>query len=288
MQLNIALSNNPSFRSGLIAYYGDKSFLSAELYDGRIKIAFYIGNHPTSHMYSFVTVNDGLPHRIGITVDGKKCSLWIDNHTAQSIENDGKLETFALETKQYLYLGGLPPIRAARVKEAFHVKESNSFKGCISDVFVNNVSITFENALEKERITVGCANVVDLCAGVDCGKGHCEANSTSSRGFTCRCDLGYTGDTCLQRVITCNKEKFRRHHIEGDCRSVDMVKNAECVGFCGDGDQNCCAAVKTKRRRLKMICGNGQTKSTVVTIVRKCQCLNSCPARTYRSIFTRR
>ncbi|PIO65784.1 hypothetical protein TELCIR_12527, partial [Teladorsagia circumcincta] len=97
---------------------------------------------------------------------GKKCSLSIDNLAGQSIENDGKLEIFALETKQYLYIGGLPPDRAARVKESFHVKESNSFTGCISDVFVNEVAVDFENAVEKERITVGCTHVVDLCAGV--------------------------------------------------------------------------------------------------------------------------
>lgn len=37
--------------------------------------------------------------------------------------------------------------------------------GCISDVFVNEVAVDFENALEKERISVGCTDVVDLCAG---------------------------------------------------------------------------------------------------------------------------
>ncbi|VDP44918.1 unnamed protein product [Heligmosomoides polygyrus] len=151
--------------SGLLVYYGNKSFISAELYDGRIKIAFYIGNYPTSHMYSFATVNDGMPHRIEILVDGRKCSLSIDNHTVQSIENDGKLEMFSLDAKEYLYFGGLPPDLASQVKELFHVKEPRSFRG----------------------------------------------------------------------LITCNKEKFRRYHVEGDCRSVDMVKNAECAGYCGEG-----------------------------------------------------
>ncbi|KIH58159.1 hypothetical protein ANCDUO_11642 [Ancylostoma duodenale] len=95
----------------------------------RIKIAFYIGNYPASHMYSYVTVNDGLAHRIEILVKGKKCTLSIDNQKLQSIENDGKLEKFLIDTKQYLYIGGLPADRAARVKSMFHVKESHSFKG---------------------------------------------------------------------------------------------------------------------------------------------------------------
>ncbi|RCN53796.1 hypothetical protein ANCCAN_00290, partial [Ancylostoma caninum] len=129
--------------------------------------------------------------------------------------------------------------------------------GCISDVYVNDIAVDFENAVEKERITPGCGSVVDLCTGVDCGRGSCEANVTSSLGFSCRCEQGFAGEFCQNRVITCNKEKFRRHHVEGDCRSVDMVKNAECVGYCGEGE-NCCTAVKTKRRRLKMTCRNGQ------------------------------
>ncbi|RCN53795.1 EGF-like domain protein [Ancylostoma caninum] len=126
---NLSFAIRTSNESGLIAYYGDDSFISVELYDGRIKIAFYIGNYPASHMYSYVTVNDGLAHRIEILVQGKKCSLSIDNQTLQSIENDGKLENFSIDTKQYLYIGGLPADRAARVKSMFHVKESHSFKG---------------------------------------------------------------------------------------------------------------------------------------------------------------
>lgn len=74
-------------------------------------------------------MNDGLAHRIEILVQGKKCSLSIDNQTLQSIENDGKLEKFSIDTKQYLYIGGLPADRASRVKSLFHVKEPHSFKG---------------------------------------------------------------------------------------------------------------------------------------------------------------
>ncbi|KAK6765982.1 hypothetical protein RB195_025724 [Necator americanus] len=284
---NLTFTIRTSNESGLIAYYGDDNFISVELYDGRIKIAFYIGNYPASHMYSYVTVNDGMAHRIEILVKGKKCSLSIDNQTLQSVENDGKLEKFSLDTKQYLYIGGLPVDKATRVKSLFHVKETHSFKGCISDVFVNDVAVDFENAIEKERITPGCAGVVDLCTGVDCGRGSCEVNLTSSRGYSCRCEQGFSGDFCQKRVITCNKEKFRRYHEDGDCRSVDMVKNAECVGYCGEGE-SCCAAVKTKRRKLRMTCRNGQIKHTMITIVRKCQCSNTCRARTYRSLMTRR
>uniref|UniRef100_A0A1I7WLI7 EGF-like domain-containing protein n=1 Tax=Heterorhabditis bacteriophora TaxID=37862 RepID=A0A1I7WLI7_HETBA len=195
---NLTLTLRTTNGSGLVAYFGDEHFLSAELYDGRVKIAFYIGNYPASHMYSYVIVDDGMPHRIEIIVQGKKCSLTIDNQTTQSVENDGKEEQFLLSSKQYLYLGGLPKDRAARVKTGFHVKEPHSLKGCISDVFVNDVPIDFESAIEKEQILQGCSNVIDLCNGVDCGKGRCEANYTDIRGYICRCDQGHTGNHCQQ------------------------------------------------------------------------------------------
>jgi hypothetical protein len=41
---------------GIVAYYGDeKSHIAVELYDGRVKVSFYIGNYPPSHLYSYDT-----------------------------------------------------------------------------------------------------------------------------------------------------------------------------------------------------------------------------------------
>ena len=40
----------------------------------------------------------------------------------------------------------------------------------------------------------------------------------------------------LSEEITCNKEKFRKHHVEGDCRSIDEIKNGRCLGYCGEGE----------------------------------------------------
>ncbi|KAJ1351153.1 LRRNT [Parelaphostrongylus tenuis] len=164
---NLTLTIRTTHQSGVIAYYGDRSFLSVELYDGRVKIAFYIGNHPASHMYSFATVSDGLPHKIEILIQGKKCSLTIDNNTAQSVENDGPLEKFVTDTKQNLYIGGLSSHQETRIKAEFHVRHTHSFKGCISDLFVNTIAVDFEQALEKWQILPGCANVIDLCAGMN-------------------------------------------------------------------------------------------------------------------------
>lgn len=56
MLVNICVDKSLKYySSGVILYYGDNAHLSVELYDGRLKISFCIGNHPASHMYSYVT-----------------------------------------------------------------------------------------------------------------------------------------------------------------------------------------------------------------------------------------
>ncbi|CAD6190609.1 unnamed protein product [Caenorhabditis auriculariae] len=283
---NLSFTLRTTNRSGLIAYYGDENFISAELYDGRIKIAYYIGNYPPSHMYSYITVNDGMPHRISLLLEGKKCHLRIDDQTVQTVENGGKKEKMVIDSKQYLYLGGLPEHQANRAKSVFHIKEHDSLKGCIGQIHVNGDLIEVQNAIEKEKTEEGCSGVVDLCAGVHCGHGSCENNSTRPNGYVCRCQQGYSGQTCQEREITCNKEKFRKVHIENDCRSIEEIKNAECSGYCGDGEE-CCYAVKTKKRRVKMHCKDGTSRISIVNIIRKCQCVDFCPAPEFSSVFLR-
>lgn len=51
----------------------------------------------------------------------------------------------------------------------------------------------------------------------------------------------FVGSICklkcfIPERIKCDKQKFRRHHIENECRSVDRIKIAECNGYCG-GEQ---------------------------------------------------
>ncbi|CAB3399989.1 unnamed protein product [Caenorhabditis bovis] len=265
-------------RSGILLYYGDEHFISAELFDGRIKVAYYIGNYPASHMYSYVTVNDGLPHTIRISMEGKKCNLEVDKNPPQSIENDGKISKMAIDSKKLLYMGGMPDELIKKALKTFQIREGHSLKGCISNVTVNSNLIDFKSAIENMKTDEGCSGVVDLCAGIDCGHGICESNSTSQNGYICRCNIGYSGAFCTEREITCNKDKFRKYHIEGDCRSVEEIKNAECNGYCGDGEE-CCHAVKTKKRRVKMTCKDGTSKVSIVNIIRKCQCVDFCPAR---------
>ncbi|VDN04217.1 unnamed protein product [Thelazia callipaeda] len=259
--------------TGVILYHGDDAHLSIELYDGRLKISFCVGNLPSSHMYSYNTVHDGYPHRIQIYIKGKALTLKIDNYDSQTVVNSGPKEMFTLATKHFLYFGGIPTSIASKAIAAFHLKHTHSLKGCLSDLHINKVAVDFQKAEKLEKILHGCAKSVDLCKGVECNSGNCITNTSLSTGFTCHCPSGYSGKYCEKREIFCTKETFREHYEVDGCRSVEQIKNARCHGWCGHDNKQCCMVVKSKRRRLKMHCKNGSTISRIVHIVRKCQCI---------------
>ncbi|TMS36256.1 hypothetical protein L596_003465 [Steinernema carpocapsae] len=281
---NLTFTLTTSNLTGIIAYYGDKSYLSAELYDGRIKISFYVGNYPASFMYSYALVNDGIPHHVEIIVKGRQVSMSVDGSDSQTIVNYGKIQSFELGSKQNIYFGGIPERFVGNALSNFHIRQNASLQGCISDLNINGRQVDFyEDIVEKKDMIAGCDAVVDLCKGVDCGgHGKCVLNNTFTDGFHCKCDAGFNGKHCEKREIRCVKERFRRIHQEGDCRSVESIKNARCMGWCGENADvksapaSCCAAVRTKKRRVKMHCKDGSHKTAIINIIRRCQCSSTC------------
>uniref|UniRef100_A0A915EN40 Laminin G domain-containing protein n=1 Tax=Ditylenchus dipsaci TaxID=166011 RepID=A0A915EN40_9BILA len=164
---NLTLTLRTTKRTGVIAYYGDISYIALELYDGRVKATFFVGNYPSSHMYSYATVNDGLPHKLQTIIEGKKITLIVDQGKPQSIVNSGKIDVFEVKTKQKLYLGGLPKAVAQKALDGFHLKQVQSLHGCISMVHLNNELKAFNEqvVVEKHDTLVGCAPALDLCLG---------------------------------------------------------------------------------------------------------------------------
>ncbi|CAD5214217.1 unnamed protein product [Bursaphelenchus okinawaensis] len=272
---------------GVIAYYGDsKAHLALELFEGRVKVSFYVGNYPASHMYSYATINDGVHHQMNVSIEGNKFSLTIDQLATQSLVNFGKIQNFQLSSKQFLYIGGLPEAVGKKAVNGFHIKTAESVKGCVTNITINNKLINLdEEVVEEKNVVAGCVGVVDICNGIQCeNNGKCVQNATNINGFSCQCNDGFSGEMCEKREIRCIKEKFREYIEDGECRSLEKVKNARCLGWCGSEDKSslnqpisgCCAAVRIKKRKVRLQCLDGMEKTKIVEIIRKCQCSNDC------------
>uniref|UniRef100_A0A158R4Z9 EGF-like domain-containing protein n=1 Tax=Syphacia muris TaxID=451379 RepID=A0A158R4Z9_9BILA len=272
---NLTLTLRTYAKTGIIAYYGVDSYFSVELFDGRIKTAFFAGNDRPSHMYSYTIgkCNDNLPHKIQFIINGNALTMKIDESSPQRVENIGFRKNFVVEEKSGLYLGGIPPEVTKSVISKFHVRSTESFKGCISDVFVNGHFVNLEKSQRLVNVQRGCAKAVSLCYGVNCENGgECVVNDMREQGFECKCKGNYKGEFCEQRKVHCGKKRFVDYYVKGSCRSLRKVKQGKCVGWCGE-DYQCCKAVKVKPKRLRFRCMNSSGIITKrVNIVRKCEC----------------
>ncbi|CEF71563.1 Slit homolog 2 protein [Strongyloides ratti] len=277
---NFTLTINTIEKNGIIAYYGDESYFSLEVYDGRLKVGFYVGNYPPSHMYSYVTINDGESHTITIFIQGNQLQMSIDKMKPQKLSNSGVKNKFIVESKQLFYIGGINKNIGNKAIKKYHLSKGNSLNGCISDVYINGYFMDLEeDVVEKMSVKEGCTTFLDVCKEADCGNGKCTLNKTSTIGYSCDCDLGFSGEKCDTREIQCIKEKYREYYHEDDCRSIEPIKNGRCLGFCGSAIESkggCCTGVRGRKRRIKMHCKSGKTKMSVVQIIRKCQCVSNC------------
>lgn len=89
---NLTLTITTEEKVGVIAYYGDDAHLAAELYDGRVKVSFYVGNYPASLIYSFETGDINISIRT-VQVSYSKSIIFSQwwNRSSTRITNQGKI-----------------------------------------------------------------------------------------------------------------------------------------------------------------------------------------------------
>ncbi|UYV79229.1 SLIT2 [Cordylochernes scorpioides] len=113
-------------QSGILAYSaGQLGHVAAELFQGRVRASYDVGNHPVSTMFSYETVADGRPHSLQLLLQGKNLSMRVDQAPARTVVNEGKREF--LEPAGALFLGGVPPDVAAMAARQWHLRNATSF-----------------------------------------------------------------------------------------------------------------------------------------------------------------
>lgn len=124
---NVTLVLSTHLAHGVILYQGFDEHLAVEIFRGRLRVSYNIGNHPVSTMFSYEQVNDGKVHVVELLTSGKNMTMRVDGGLSRTIINEGELEFMELE--EPLYLGGLPAgLKEAALKK-WHFRNTVSFNG---------------------------------------------------------------------------------------------------------------------------------------------------------------
>jgi slit protein 2 len=290
-EANVTITFATEQENGVLLYVGDYQHLAVELFRGRIRVSYDIGNNPVSTMFSYEILSDGQYHRVELLSIKKNFTLRVDGGLARSIVNEGDNEF--LQVHKSMYLAGVSEQTGEKALKLWHLRNATSFNGCLKEVYINAKLVDFlQAAKSRHKVAPGCnmyqdeqpePELTNPCSGHKCQEGQCTPADKGKRGYKCVCRTGYEGRFCenkrqrkrgrsqrqQQASKKCRKEKYRDYYIEPDgCRSVKPYKMSNCVG--GGRNADSCAAIKTKPRAVRFVCGDGRKFKKNVVAVRKC------------------
>ena len=134
-------------------------------------------------MYSIQTVDDGKVHEIRVKLDNNVITLKVDKNKAREIKTgeayriiDGERHEIKVqmdETTGVLLVGGLTSEIAAKAVKYWHLRNTSSFGGCISDVVYNNEILEFNEASEVQEAEA-CDNCEKCAPGGFCYVSDCK------------------------------------------------------------------------------------------------------------------
>lgn len=127
-EANVTIIFTTTQENGVLLYDGQNGeHIAVELYNGRIRVSYDVGNYPTSTMYSYEMVSDGKPHMAELIAIKKNFTMRVDKGLARSIINEGPKEYLKLTTP--MYIGGVVSEVASVAFTEFHLRNITSFQG---------------------------------------------------------------------------------------------------------------------------------------------------------------
>lgn len=290
-QFNLTFKLMTTAEQGIVFYHGSKSkqHMAVELFKGRLRISYDIGNAPVSTMFSYAKINDGEERNVQFIVKGQNFTLKIsETNEVRSISNEGKFEYLNVGFNEPLYLGGVPNSVKERIaKELLHVRNSSSLKGCISNVYVNSQLKNLQQIEYSHKMSPGCTfkeacfknknSLQKKCKN----DGICKPLFSLNSDHVCECSKEFTGSSCEFPInLSVAGVQHRALHLQGiesilntnnnlsidrHTKLKDGPKKSNCVenvmkDFYVDVQTGCRSKRKIKSLKCKSEC-ESQTKS---------------------------
>ncbi|CAK9298283.1 unnamed protein product [Gordionus sp. m RMFG-2023] len=286
-----------------------KPHIAIELFRGRIRVSFDLGNHPApSTMFSYQKVDDGLFHQVQFLLLEQNLTMKIDDSPAITVTNTGPIrsldqlinyilpnsKSFQNEVQHsydnnvvnyrwpMLYLAGLPEKLSQEAKTQWHIWDSNSFVGCLKNVHLNGKLFDFSTQISDQyKMSPGCPShnnqqgllpslsSADPCVANMCKNGQCKP--LNAMGYRCLCKAGWSGTFC-DKAPSCTKSVKKEWYKDASngCVSRKKIRQVECQGDCGS--LACCRPTKFKNRKIRLICPGDLSRVKIMKVIKKCSC----------------
>ena len=149
-EVNLTFTVATKEQFGVIFYYGQSvkdshtssAHFSMELFRGRLKVNFDVGNYPVSTIYSYEKLDDGEFHRLEFIVKGKNLTMKIDGNKSRYVINEGPREYLPSDGR--IFFGGLEKTVQTEAVKQWHFRNATSLKGLlVLDHFISFNSIQF-------------------------------------------------------------------------------------------------------------------------------------------------
>lgn len=127
-ETNISIMFTTKSHNGVLLYAGQQQHVAVELFRGRLRFSFDVGNYPVSTMFSYERVDDGQAHQVTMIIHQKNFTMTVDHsNLPRTIVNEGS-QTH-LDLHEAVYLGGLPSLLNAQAFKRWHIRDGTSFVG---------------------------------------------------------------------------------------------------------------------------------------------------------------
>ena len=124
---NVTITFATEQENGVLLYSGDSQHLAVELFRGRLRVSYDVGNYPVSTMFSYELIADGEYHTVEILAIKKNFTLRVDGGLARSIVNEGPNEF--LNARSPFYIAGVPDETGSKAWKQWHLRNTTSFIG---------------------------------------------------------------------------------------------------------------------------------------------------------------